>query len=191
MNIRKITTALALTLAAALPAMANDAEAAKKIENVDKWFAQYDRNGDDRLTADEFSMGRSYFKALDIDKDGILTREEAKTALSSAPKKRSIDWKKMDADGDGYITVREWTEDPAEFDKLDLDRDRVLSRYDRDLAKERGRAESRMLAYDKDKDNFVSREEWPADADTFYRRDRNRDGKLTVEELMEDVKRKE
>lgn len=191
MNIRKITTVLALSFAAALPALASDAEAAKKIASVEKWFAQYDRDGDERLTADEFSMGKSYFKALDMDQDGVLTKDEAKTAVLAAPKRRTINWKKMDTDGDGYVTVREWTEEPEEFDKLDLDRDRVLSSYDRDLAKERGRAESRLAAYDKDKDDFVSRAEWPADEATFYARDRNRDGKLTLEELMEDVKRKQ
>ena len=191
MNIRKITTALALSAAVAIPVLATDAEDAKKLESVDKWFAQYDRNKDEKLTVEEFSMGKSYFKALDTDQNGILTRDEAKAAVLHAPKKRSIDWKKMDTDGDGFVTVREWTDEPAEFDKLDLDGDRVLSRYDRDLAKERGRAESRLQAFDKDKDNFVSRAEWPADADTFYARDRNRDGKLTLEELMEDVKRKQ
>lgn len=194
MNIRKITSALALSLAIAIPAVAQpgSAEDAKKIENVDKWFTQYDRNRDGQLTADEFSMGKSYFAALDTSKDGILTREEAKAALLAAPKKKpSIDWKKMDTDRDGYVTVREWTGEAADFDALDIDNDRVLSRYDRELAREHGRAESRLLAYDKDKDGFVARSEWPADEATFYARDRNRDGKLNLEELMEDVKRKD
>lgn len=194
MNIRKITSALTFSLSIAIPAMAQpgSAEDAKRIENVDKWFTQYDRNNDGQLTADEFSMGRSYFAALDTDKNGSLTREEAKAALLAAPKKKpAIDWKKLDTDRDGYITVREWTGEAADFDALDVDNDRVLSRYDRDLARERGRAESRLTAFDKDKDGFVARSEWPADEATFYARDRNRDGKLDVDELMEDVKRKD
>lgn len=190
MNIRKITTALALSAAVAIPAVAASDDA-KKIENVDKWFAQYDRNQDQQLTAEEFSMGKSYFAALDTDKDGILTREEAKAALLAKSKKRGVDWKKLDTNRDGYVTVREWTGAPEEFDKLDLDGDRVLSKYDRELAKEQGRAESRLQAFDKDKDGFVSKEEWPADAATFAERDRNHDDRLTLEELMEDVVREQ
>lgn len=189
MNIRKIATALALSLAAAVPAAYADqkADEAKKVASVDKWFADYDRNRDEQLTIEEFSLGKTYFRALDTDKNGILTRDEAKAALLAQPKKESVNWKKLDTNGDGYITVREWEGDMADFDALDTDGDRVLSKYDRELAKEKRRAEGRMEAYDKDKDGYVSREEWPADAATFAQRDRNRDERLTVDELMEDV----
>jgi Ca2+-binding EF-hand superfamily protein len=190
LKIPNITAALALSLAVAIPAVAQSdpAEDAKRIETVDKWFTQYDRNRDGKVTVDEYSMGKSYFAALDANKDGILTREEAKAALT--PRKRAMDWKKMDTDKDGYVTVREWTGTSAEFDEHDLDNDRVLSRYDRDLGREMSRAENRLEAFDADRDGFVSRQEWPADEATFQKRDRNHDGKLTVEELMEDVKKK-
>lgn len=192
MKIRNITTALALTFAVAVPAAyAQPSEDAKQTAAVDRWFADYDRNRDEKLTADEFSLGKSYFGALDLDRDGVLTRDEARNALLLKGKRTSIDWSKMDADGDGYITVREWTGTPEEFDAHDLDRDRVLSRYDRDLAREQNRAQNRLAAYDTDKDGFVSQTEWPADSATFRQRDRNRDGRLDVDELAEDVKRKE
>jgi len=190
LKIPNITAALALSLAVAIPAVAqsNAAEEAKRSEAVDKWFTQYDRNRDGHVTVDEYSMGKSYFAALDANKDGILTRDEAKAALT--PRKRAMDWKKLDTDKDGYVTVREWTGTPEEFDEHDLDGDRVLSSYDRELGREMNRAENRLEAFDKDKDGFVSRKEWPADAATFEQRDRNHDEKLTVEELMEDVKKK-
>ena len=192
MNIRKFTTALVLTVAAAVPAAyAQSNDEAKQAATVDKWFEQYDRNHDAQLTADEFSLGKSYFKALDMDRNGSLTRDEAKQALGRKPAKPSLNWNEMDRDKDGYVTVREWTGTPEEFDAADADGDRVLSRYDRDLVREHNRAKGRLEAYDKDKDGLVSMKEWPADEGLFRKRDRNRDGMLNVDELAEDVVRKE
>lgn len=193
MKIQNITIALALTVAAAVPmAQAQTADEAKQLAAVDKWFEQYDRNHDAQLTVDEFSLGKSYFHALDLDKNGILTREEAKAAsIRKSTNTTNVNWMAMDADNDGYVTVREWKGTPEDFDTLDLDHDRVLSRYDRDLAREHNRAKGRLAAYDKDKDGLVSIKEWPADEATFRQRDHNRDGMLNVDELAEDVKRKE
>ena len=192
MKILNITAALALSFAVAVPAaQAGTADEAKQTASVDKWFAEYDRNHDSQLTIEEFSLGKSYFHALDIDKNGSLTREEALQALAKKDKPRSINWSEMDADKDGYVTVREWTAAPDEFDTYDLDGDRVLSSHDRALARERSRAAGRLKAYDKNGDGLVSQQEWPADAATFRQRDRNRDNMLNVDELAEDVKRKE
>lgn len=186
MNIRKITIALALTCAVAVPAAY-----AQSAEDVDVWFERFDKNKDGQLTTDEFGLGKSYFATVDLDSNGILTREEAKQAQLRKSGKTSIDWAKLDTDADGYITVREWTGTPAEFDAHDIDGDRVISKYDRALARERKAAKGRLAAFDKDKDGFVSFKEWPADESLFRQRDRNRDGKLSVEELAEDIKRKD
>lgn len=192
MKIHNITTALALTVAAAVPvAYAQADDAAKQAATVEKWFATYDRNHDAQLTSDEFSLGKSYFNALDIDRNGKVTSDEAKQALGRKPGKTIHNWSEMDRDKDGYVTVREWTGTSEEFDLADADRDRVLSRYDRDLAREHKRAKGLLTAFDKDQDGLVSVKEWPADADTFRKRDRNRDGMLNVDELAEDVVKKD
>jgi Ca2+-binding EF-hand superfamily protein len=191
LKIRNITTALALTCAvAATAAPAQPGPDMKQTANVDVWFERFDTNKDDKLTVDEFGLGKTYFAALDLDRDGVLTRDEAKKALLRKTG-TVINWKQMDTDSDGFVTVREWTGTPEEFDAHDLDGDRVLSRYDRDLGREKGRAEGRLKAYDKDKDGLVSMKEWPADEASFRQRDRNRDGMLNVDELAEDVKRKD
>ena len=191
MNIRNLTTALVLTCAAAVPAAYAQSEAeAKQAATIESWFQKYDANKDGKLTADEFGGNRAYHTTLDLDRDGYLTRDEAAQGLRKSTGK-PLDWKKMDTDGDGYVTVREWTGTPEEFDAQDLDRDRVLSHYDRDLAREKKRAQSRLEAYDQDKDGRISQKEWPADVAVFRERDRNRDGMLDVEELQEDVKRKD
>jgi Ca2+-binding EF-hand superfamily protein len=191
LTIRNITTALALTCAVAVPAAhAQSAQDVSQTTNVDVWFERFDKNKDEKLTIDEFGHGKTYFATLDLDRDGALTRDEAKQALLRKSGTH-IDWKKMDTDSDGYITVREWTGTPEEFDTYDLDQDRVISRYDRDLAREKSRAKGRLEAFDKDKDGLVSMKEWPADEGLFRQRDRNHDGMLSVDELAEDVKRKD
>ena len=194
MKIRNITAVLALSFAVAVPAaQADTADEAKQAASVDQWFKDYDRNHDQQLTIEEFSLGKTYFHALDVDKNGSVTREEALKALAMATQNnaKSINWSTMDRDNDGYVTVREWTGTPEEFDAHDLDGDRVLSPYDRALAREHARATRRLKAYDKNGDGLVSQEEWPADVNTFRQRDHNRDGMLNVDELAEDVKRKE
>ena len=191
MNIPKITTALALTFAVATPAAyAQSASAtadAKRVATVNGWFERFDRDRDGKLTADEFTLGKSYFAALDMDRDGVLTREEGLAALGKSGK--TVDWKKMDTDGDGYVTLREWTGESADFDAADIDGDRVLSRHDRDLHRAQRQAHNRLEKYDKNADGFVSESEFPADVAEFRKRDQNRDGRLNVDELMDDVKR--
>ena len=192
MNIREITTALALTCAVAVPAAyAQSAPDMKQTANVDVWFERFDTNKDDKLTVEEFGLGKTYYHALDLDRDGVLTRDEAKQALLRKSATTFIDWTKMDTDSDGYITVREWTGTAEEFDAHDLDGDRVLSKYDRALAREKKRAKGVLEAFDKDKNGSVSMKEWPADEATFRQKDRNRDGVLNVEELADDIKRKD
>lgn len=189
MKIRKITTALALTLTVAAPAAW--AAEADETKNVDVWFEQFDKNKDEKLTVEEFGLGKTYYHALDLDRDGSLTRDEAKQALLRKSEKKSFDWAKMDADSDGYVTVREWTGTPEEFDAHDLDHDRVISKYDRALGREKKRAHGVLVAFDKDKNGTVSMKEWPADEATFRQKDRNRDGQLNVDELADDIKRKD
>jgi Ca2+-binding EF-hand superfamily protein len=186
--IRKTTTALALSLALAIPLAAqktaNQAEKQAPPEKVDAWFAKYDANHDGQLTVQEFRPGRTLFAALDVDTNGTVTRDEAIEALTpKADKKPTVDLKKLDTDGDGYVTRREWDGDQEGFDRLDADNDGVLSKQDRELVRSRARAEERLKAYDKNEDGFVSEDEWPGTPETFRQQDSNRNGKITVDEL--------
>ena len=183
MNTRKILSALALTLVSAAPAALAQNEKAKAdpAAAVDKWFAQYDKNTDEKLTRQEFRLGRTYFNALDLDADGILTREEAKKAIAQQPVE--VDTTVMDTDKDGYITRREWTGDQPGFDKLDRDNDGVISRIDYEIEADEARAKQRLESLDKDKDGIVQRAEWPGNDESFRMQDSNRNGSLSVDEL--------
>src|SRR5262249_1669481 len=47
---------------------------------VNNLFEKYDKNKDGKITPEEMGNEKT-FKALDLDKDGVITRQEAETAL--------------------------------------------------------------------------------------------------------------
>lgn len=194
MKTRLIITALALSLTVAATAdetakaKSQGADRSARAESMDTWFARYDVNKDDKLTADEFRGGKTLFTAYDVNADGILTREEVKSAkvASSRPSFRSLD-----TDKDGFVSRREWTGTQEEFDAVDLDNDGVWSKAD--LAKEKAKTQAKGLIerLDTDKDGLISGDEWAAaqrDAASFRRQDLNRNGKLDLDELATPVK---
>jgi Ca2+-binding EF-hand superfamily protein len=189
LTIQKTTTALALALALAMPLAAQkpkkQVEKKDPVANVEGWFAKYDDNRDGQLTVQEFALGRTLFDAVDLDKNGALTREEAIEAMTRKQTEPTVNLRKLDTDGDGFVTRREWDGDQAGFDRLDADNDGVLSKKDRDLIRNRERADQRMAAYDKNKDGIVSADEWPGSEETFRQQDLDRNGKITLDELAE------
>lgn len=188
MNFKTIFAVLALAVAAwTLPALAEEKDPQTR---VDEWFAKYDKDSDGRLTVTEFRMGKTFFNSLDIDGDGILTREETLKALTGAAEATELSPWSMDADGDGYVTRREWTGDQAGFDKHDHDNDGVISKIDGEIAADRTRARGRLASFDKDKDGKLSRDEWPGDDASFRGHDTDRDGWLTESELGDRNRRK-
>ncbi len=183
MNRTKLVAAFALSLVAAAPAAFadNGKPKADPAAAIDRWFVQYDKDADGKLTRQEFRLGRNYFNALDLDTDGILTREEAKKAIAMQPVE--VDIVALDTDHDGYVTRREWTGDQAGFDALDLDNDGVISKLDRALERDQARAKSRLRSLDKSKDGAVQRDEWPSNDESFRKQDLNRNGTLSLDEL--------
>lgn len=193
MKIRNITTALALTLAAAAMA-AQEAPQEKphydrspKAESAEAQFAKYDTNKDGKVTAEEFRGGKTLFAAYDADKNGVLTLDEIKAAKhQSRPNFRALD-----TDKDGFVSRREWQGTQQEFDAVDLDRDGVWSRADIAIEKHRTQAEGVLERLDTNKDGVLSQDEWLAaqrDVASFRRQDLNRNGSLDLQELATPVK---
>jgi Ca2+-binding EF-hand superfamily protein len=185
---RTLTTALALLLVSAAPALLAEKAKSDPVADVEKWFQKYDSDADGKLTLTEFRLGRTFFEGLDLDKNGIVTRDEAIRALQQQPVE--VDLVSLDTDRDGFVTRREWQGDQAGFDKLDRDNDGVLSDIDRKIEMDEARAAQRLASLDKDKDGIVSRAEWPGNDESFRNQDLNRNGSLSLDELGDRNRRK-
>ena len=107
--------------------------------------------------------GKNIFKKLDLNKDGVITRQEAQEA-------RAQRFGKIDADGDGTVTV-------AEIDKA----------IEKKLRRMQVRLRYKMLSrLDSDGDGQVTKEEFDAKPMRFFdRADRNGDGQVTKQEARQ------
>ncbi|MHA2621091.1 MAG: EF-hand domain-containing protein [bacterium JZ-2024 1] len=102
-----------------------------------KGFARLDRNGDGKISKDEFPGKPERFTALDTNADGFITKEELQ-ARGQQLRDRWADkkpgeqiWKKWDANNDGKVARDEYIAAMKQlFDHLDRNGDGVLSKAD-------------------------------------------------------------
>jgi Ca2+-binding EF-hand superfamily protein len=100
----------------------------------------------------------------------------------SASQRAQLDqqFAQFDRNGDGLITRDEFPADAALFNNLDLNRDGRLTRREIEQAVPNQAAlESQVRTYDRNGDGIITRDEYPGDAATFDRLDRNHDGVLS------------
>jgi Ca2+-binding EF-hand superfamily protein len=148
-------------------------------------FAGLDLDRDGVIVRREWPRddGRT-FDETDRDHDGAVTRREflddAATNDDYAVE-RTTQFQELDANGDGYLSTREWTVERDAFDWLDDNRDARLSRAE---FRDRARLWDRLRRLDRDGDGVVSRSEWQGSTQSFRLFDRNRDGVLRRTELV-------
>jgi hypothetical protein len=134
MNIRKIMAAFALTLVAAIPAMAKDKgkhsdhgsrhEERRSDDRRTGRFAGLDSNGDGVITRGEWRGNDTSFQQIDRNKDGVLAGDEIRRGKHD---KRTDRDRRFDTNGDGVINRGEWRGDDASFRNRDRNGDGVLS----------------------------------------------------------------
>ena len=131
------TTAIALLLAASMPAMAlttmktskTTAKSGHRTE-INRQFAQFDTNRDGLITRAEFLADAALFDRFDANRDGAITRAEASQAVPDrASAERQA--RAFDRNNDGVITRDEFPGNNTAFNQLDRNGDGVLSRADR------------------------------------------------------------
>jgi Ca2+-binding EF-hand superfamily protein len=163
------------------------AEAAAK-----RRFERLDTNRDGKLTADELPAERKdAILRADANKDGAVTLDEFQARPRQFLVRRvEVEFKALDADGDGRLTK-------AEIDAVrgkpmllliaDADKDGAVTKDElaRAFAGRRGQASGRVFqALDADKDGKISAAEWQAAGERrFARLDRNKDGDVTADDL--------
>jgi Ca2+-binding EF-hand superfamily protein len=95
----------------------------------------------------------------------------------------------LDTDGDGLISLQEFTNPPDLFDRLDMNEDGSITREEAEQARQQHQAEMAELAAerfkeaDKDQNGFLSPDEFPGPDHAFTRLDTNSDGQLSPEEM--------
>jgi len=88
-----------------------------------------DTNNDGKISRDEWRGKAEAFDKLDSNNDGFLTREELGAAIGRA-RQRGI--QQMDANSDSKISRDEWKGNPKRFDRLDTNKDGVITQDELD-----------------------------------------------------------
>ncbi|HEX8155019.1 MAG TPA: hypothetical protein VF698_17935, partial [Thermoanaerobaculia bacterium] len=130
----------------------------------------------------EFPADASLFDVVDTNRDGVLSRGEAGQALDHRGELENRA-RQLDTNRDGVISRGEWRGDVATFDRLDRDRDGVLSPADRGGARTHANQQQRHRGMDTNRDGVVSRSEWRGNATSFRQHDTNGDNVLSGAEL--------
>ena len=101
-------------------------------------------------------------------------------------------FERLDRNGDGVVSRREWVGTRASFNQRDANRDGLLTRREIDLDEPAAVGTSgsgdfiiddEFRRLDRNGDDVVSRREWGGTPGSFNQRDANRDGLLTRREL--------
>lgn len=193
----KKTPALILSLAilalAAVPALAQKASApsddpARVRADVAALFKKLDVDKDGLISRDEY-RAKNTFDRYDLDYDGFLSPHEMEQAHLH-PQKRDERLNKQDVDGDGIISRNEFTGDDAAFARLDKNQDGVISDADKHVAKKSasGGVEARFKAMDLNGDGQLTRDEWRGTDRTFAAKDKDGDHFLTLDEVKGETK---
>ena len=89
-------------------------------------FVTLDRDGNNRITSQEWPYDRETFIRVDLNRDNILTRPEFLAAADDTAGSSRFD--QLDSNGNGRIERYEWRGTRDAFDYLDRNNDGVLTR---------------------------------------------------------------
>jgi Ca2+-binding EF-hand superfamily protein len=143
-------------------------------------FRSLDRNGDGRITRNEWFYDPEGFVRADRNRDGVLTRAEFLGGDFDDDRDDALE--DVDHNHDGRIDRNEWHGSREAFDWMDRNRDGVLERSE--IVGEVPPHESDLFgSLDTNRNGVIDRSEWQWSRVSFNGRDRNQDGVLSREEL--------
>ena len=91
-------------------------------------IAHDDRDGDGRVSKEEFPGPDEHFTRIDLDGDGFISREEALQVSRPREQNGRVPgkFKEDDADGDGVVSRTEFSGPADHFERLDLNGDGAI-----------------------------------------------------------------
>ena len=163
-------------------------------------FQGMDRNGDGRITRDEWQGSQRSFDVHDWNNDGVLSgnevREGARDERNWEQADHDANWRErslsytrsgfanLDHNRDGRLERNEWHYQSETFHRIDRNRDNSISLAEflgQDVDDDRG---DNFDDLDYNNDGVVSRNEWHGSQSEFQYLDRNRDGRLSRYEVV-------
>lgn len=161
-----------------------------RVDNFDaqifQRFRGYDMNNDNRVARQEWPGDGRLFMRLDTNRDGVLSVQEYTQGggfnLDSlgGPAFR---FSNIDTNNDGWITRNEWVMGNSDFNRLDINRDNRISRFefenDTSSYHDGGYSQRPFNAIDTNRDGWVTRPESRMTNIEFDRFDTNRDNRIS------------
>ncbi len=162
-----------------------------RVDSFDTQIAQryrgYDTNNDDRVARSEWPGDPRLFTRLDASRDGYLTMQEYTQGggfnldALGGPVFR---FSNLDNNRDGWVTRNEWSMGNADFDRLDVNRDNRISRFEFENNAGAGANDSRdslgrFNAQDVNRDGWLTRPESHMTNPEFDRIDTNNDNRIS------------
>ena len=143
-------------------------------------FTDLDHDRDNRITADEWHFDRESFRRADHNRDGMISRSEFLNEDADQDDDREHRFIDLDVNRDQRISRDEWHGSLATFDRLDDNRDGVLTRAE---AAGTEPPPDLFTSVDVNRNGRIARDEWHWALATFDSLDTSRDGQLTREEF--------
>jgi hypothetical protein len=160
-----------------------------RVDNFDNQIAQryrgYDMNNDNRVTRSEWPGDERLFTRLDANRDGSVTMQEYTQGAGfnlDALGGPAYRFTNIDANNDGWVTRNEWQMGNADFDRLDINRDNRISRFEfeNDTASDNdNRAPRQFNSIDANRDGWLTRSESRMSNVQFDRLDSNNDNRIS------------
>ncbi len=160
-----------------------------RVDNFDAQIAQryrgYDMNNDNRVARSEWPGDGRLFIRLDTNRDGQLTIQEYTQgggfSLDSlgGPAFR---FSNIDVNKDGWVTRNEWLMGNTDFNRLDINRDNRISRFEfeNDNASDDNRSSlGQFNSHDVNRDGWLTRPESRMNNAEFDRLDTNNDNRIS------------